>query len=310
LSTGATSPGRRFLHVCYCCAETTDATPLFVDGLAMRCTMSSPTSSQSGSTLGLDGDVVSGADFVYDARGPRISPAIEVQAWVDPPVVGTPYHDPTAVGVHALGFSVPDLGAAVGRLQELGCTALGAGTSPFDTQWVSVRDGTGVTIDLVDDAAVPAGETRMRHLRITVSDLAASLTWYEGLGFSLVDRGTIDDASFLGLDGKVRADVARLRLPDEPYEVLLVQWHEPRSHGRHYRQANHAGLYRAAIGVDDTRASYEAMSSEGWIFDRAPASIELTGTPVPDMWICFLSDPDGITYELVERPRSVFRPER
>lgn len=69
-------------------------------------------------------------------------------------------------------------------------------------------------------------------------------------------------------------------------------------------------VYRAAIGVDDTRASYEATSSEGWLFDRAPASIELTGTPVPDMWICFLSDPDGITYELVERPRSAFRPER
>jgi len=26
------------------------------------------------------------------------------------------------------------------------------------------------------------------------------------------------------------------------------------------------------------------------------------------MWICFLSDPDGVPFELVERPRSAFRP--
>jgi catechol 2,3-dioxygenase-like lactoylglutathione lyase family enzyme len=309
VSTVATSPARRFLHVCYCCADSTEVTSLFVNGLTMRCTMASPTMRQSGSTLGLDGDVVHGADFVYDARGPRTSPAIEVQAWVDPPLVGTPQVDPTAVGLHALGFSVPDLGAAVALLQELGCTLLGAGTSPFDAQWSSLRDATGVTIDLVADGSVPADETRMRHLRATVSDLAASVSWYEGLGFAVVATSTIGDASFLGYEGKVRATVVRMRLPDEPYEAMLMQWHKPRSHGRHYPEANHAGVFRAAFGVDDTRASYEAMSSAGWTFDRAPASIELTGTPVPDMWICFLSDPDGITYELVERPRSAFRPE-
>lgn len=50
------------------------------------------------------------------------------------------------------------------------------------------------------------------------------------------------------------------------------------------------------------------MTAAGVSFDRAPTSIELRGTPVPDMWICFLSDPDGVPFELVERPRSAFRP--
>ena len=73
------------------------------------------------------------------------------------------------------------------------------------------------------------------------------------------------------------------------------------------RDPNHAGLFRTAIGVDDTRAAHRAMSAAGWTFDRAPMRIELKGTLVPDMWICFLSDPDGVPFELVERPRSAFR---
>jgi catechol 2,3-dioxygenase-like lactoylglutathione lyase family enzyme len=36
-------------------------------------------------------------------------------------------------------------------------------------------------------------------------------------------------------------------------------------------------------------------------------TIALHGTPVADMWIAFLRDPDGIPVELVERPRSAFR---
>jgi catechol 2,3-dioxygenase-like lactoylglutathione lyase family enzyme len=61
-----------------------------------------------------------------------------------------------------------------------------------------------------------------------------------------------------------------------------------------------------AVGVDDTREAYEAMLAEGWEFDRAPTAISLQGTPVPTMWICFLSDPDGIPFEFVQRPRAAF----
>ena len=94
---------------------------------------------------------------------------------------------------------------------------------------------------------------------------------------------------------------------DEPLELLLIEWRSPRSHGRHYAQPNHAGLYRVALCVDDTRATYSAMSRAGWEFDLMPVAVELDGTAVPMMWICFLSDPDGMPYELVERPRSAFR---
>ena len=301
-------PVRRFLHVCYCCADKSLATTMLTEGLSLHHAWTSPTARQSAAILGLAEDVVSGTDFVFDPRGPRTSPAIEVQEWLEPAVFGAPYDDATAVGVQALGFSVPDVTAAVRRLQASGSTMVGTGTSPLGPRWTTLRDATGVTIDLVGDPSIPTDESRMRHLRITVSDLAASVRWYEAIGFDVVDEVTFEDGSFLGLDGDVRADAARLRLPDEPYEALLVQWRTPSSHGRHYSEPYHAGLYRAALGVDDTRAAYASMATAGVTFDLEPVEVELAGTPVPDMWICFLSDPDGVPYELVERPRSSFRP--
>ena len=301
-------PARRFLHVCYCCADLDAVTGSLVEGLGLQRTMGTSIGSQSGAILGIDRDVTSGANFVYDARGPRRSPAIEVQGWIDPPLVGRPHDDPASIGLQALGFSVPDPRAAAEQLGRHGCTVVGSGPSPVGTEWWSLRDRTGVTIDLVADASLTAGESRMRHLRLTVADLRSSVPWYEGVGFDLVAESSLRDASFLGEAGETRAVTVSLRLPDEPYEVVLVEWLKPRSHGRHYDEPNHAGLFRAALGVDDTRASYEAMSAGGWVFDRPPTSVALTGTPVPDMWICFLSDPDGIPYELVERPRASFRP--
>jgi catechol 2,3-dioxygenase-like lactoylglutathione lyase family enzyme len=250
--------------------------------------------------------VTSGAAFVYDARGPRTSPAIEVQNWANPLPVGAPRSDPTAVGLHALGFSVPDLTDTVCRLQSLGCTVLGSATSPFGLHWATLADPTGVRIDVVDDATMSPGTSRLRHVRATVTDLSTSVSWYQRLGFEVVGRNALDDGSFLGLEGQIQAEAVWLRLPDEPFEVLLIGWRSPRSHGCHYAQPNHAGLYRVAVCVDDARASYWAMSRTGWRFDRPPVAVKLDGTSVPTMWICFLCDPDGIPFELVERPRSAF----
>jgi catechol 2,3-dioxygenase-like lactoylglutathione lyase family enzyme len=301
-------PARRFLHVCYCCSDTGPVTAFLVEGLAMRWVMGTPVERSSGAILGLPDEVEGAADFVYDARGPRTSPAIEVQSWIDPPLTGRPVDDPTAVGIQSLGVSVPDLPLATERLLGLGCTVVGTGRSPFGTDWTTLRDATGVTLDLVADAAVPEDETRMRHLRITCTDLEASLPWYEGMGFAVLATEPLKDATFLGGADAVDAEAARLRLPDEAFEAVLVQWRDPASHGRHTPHPHHAGLYRTAVGVDDTRASYAALTAAGCTFDRAPMPIELRGTPVPDMWICFLSDPDGVPFELVERPRDAFRP--
>jgi catechol 2,3-dioxygenase-like lactoylglutathione lyase family enzyme len=295
--------------VCYCCTK--DELPSVVDLMTahfgFRHTMSTPEEATDGSVLGLSGKMTNATAFVYDHRGPRTSPAIEVQAWIDPPLEGSPSNDPTDTGIQALGIAVADLDAAITHLESAGCTIVGRARSPFDETWATVRDTTGVMVDLIErPGAEPA---RLAHIRVGSRDHERSLRWYGGLGFEEVGRAEVTDGTFLGIEGGADASVVRLRLEEEPFEVVLLEWRAPEpTRLRHPEQANSAGLFRAALRVEDTRAAHGDLVSAGYEFDRDPMLVELHGTPVPDMWICFLSDPDGVPYELVQRPRSAFRP--
>lgn len=300
-------PARRFLHICYCCADDQAVAQFFVDGLDMRQVMRTTDQYDPGTILGLDYDIRSVGNFVYDRRGPRTSPAIEVQGWYDPTPLGEPPADGLQLGVNALGFAVPSVEAAIARLTGLGCTVVADGSSPTDTRSAALRDPRNVTLDLVEDPSLADGETQLHHLRINVASIDESLPFYEMLGFRLLARDTFTDGAFAGVDGAVEAEVASLRLPDEPFEVRLIEWTTPASHGAHPTDPFHAGIFRAALGVDDTRASHDYLTGTGATFDRPPMQVELSGTPVPDMWITFISDPNGIPYEFVQRPRSSFR---
>src|SRR5437016_1538780 len=103
---------RRFLHCCYCCDDLLSATRFLTDGLDLDAFMQTADGPFDGSVLGLEGQVEAKACFAYDHRGPRTSPAIEVQAWVDPPAQGEAHTSPRAVGVQALGIAVRDLATA------------------------------------------------------------------------------------------------------------------------------------------------------------------------------------------------------
>jgi catechol 2,3-dioxygenase-like lactoylglutathione lyase family enzyme len=303
-----TRPAGRFLHICYCCADAERATRFFVEALGMRNTMRTTEEATSGDIFGLPHPIVSMASFVYDARGPRVGPAIEVQGWRDPAPIGEAYREPNHVGIQALGCSVPDLAEALERVEKLGAQRI----ARSQAAWLggateSVRTPDGHTLDLVERRELGAETCRLRHLRVTCSDLERSLAWYVGLGFERVETGPATAVGAFGVGAEATVNWARLRLPEEPFELVLTQWLSPASFGRHYSEPYHQGFYRAALRVEDTRAAYDAMRAEGWTFDRPPLLIALTGTPVPDMWITFSSDPDGIPYEFVQRPKSAFR---
>ena len=300
-------PARRFLHMCYCCDDTDAVVRFYESALDLKEVMRNPLHPSDGSLLGLEGEIVSGAAFVYDRRGPRTSSSLEVQQWVSPRMIGEPMSDPTHVGMQSLGFTVPDLDRGIERCGTHGASVLHRGVTPWGTESVVLADPFGTRFDLSAESGLEEGQSRLRHLRITVTSLDRSLPWYRGMGFADVDEYEFSDGSFLGVIGG-RGRVARLRLPDEACRVDLYEWIDPRSHGRHPVAANTAGLYRTAVGVDDTRASYERFLAEGWTFEREPRQVELGGTNVPDMWICFLNDPDGVPFEFVQRPRSAFRP--
>jgi glyoxylase I family protein len=300
-------PARRFLHICYCCDDDQAVAQFLVDGFDLVPVMRTADQYNPGTVLGLDYEVHSIGNFIFDRRGPRTSPAIEVQGWYDPVTVGSPPADGLHMGINALGFAVPSVDDAVQRLTALGCTVVADGDSPTDARSATLRDVRGVTLDVVEDDSLQQGESQIHHLRINVTSIDESLPFYDMLGFELLARDPFTDGAFAGVDGDVVAEVASLRLPDEPFEVRLIEWTAPTSHGEHPTVPFHAGIFRAALGVDDTRASYDFLTGTGATFDREPLQVELAGTPVPDMWITFITDPSGIPYEFVQRARSIFR---
>ncbi len=308
----STVEARRFLHCCYSCDDLSAANGFLTDGLGLHIFMQVEEQPFDGTVLGLEGMVDAQACFAYDHRGPRTSPAIEVQAWVDPPAAGEPHTSPLEVGPQAFGIAVGDLDAAVARAERAGASVVGRsdGAGLFGAAAVTIRDPNRITFDLVQGADASADESRLSHLRVSCRDLDASVGWYEQLGFAVRSRSDeiiIDEAAF-GVAG--RAAVADLTLPDEPMGLLVMQWLDPGPVGTHYSCANHRGIYRVALGVDDTRAAVQALEASDVPITRQPELLELAGTPVPDMWIAFLADLDGVPVELVERPRSAFRDAR
>jgi catechol 2,3-dioxygenase-like lactoylglutathione lyase family enzyme len=300
-------PARRFLHICYCCDDVEGPTAMFVEGLGLKNTMRTTDEYNPGDIFSMDRMIRSQASFVYDQRGPRTSPAVEVQCWTDPKPLGEASTDPFEVGIKAIGFAVTDIDATTTRLVRLGCAVIARGRSPFEANTVMLRDPKGITLELVEDQHLGDRPSQMHHLRVTATNLDASISFYESLGFGVLERDAIEGGSWVGADATATGLFARMRLPDEPTELHLVEWTSPSSHGRHYAEPFHAGIYRAALAVDDTRASYKIMSEAGAVFEREPLPVELKGTPVPDMWITFIQDPDGAAYEFVQRPRSAFR---
>jgi catechol 2,3-dioxygenase-like lactoylglutathione lyase family enzyme len=215
------------------------------------------------------------------------------------------------VGLQAFGVAVADAAAAHERLVHLGCRPVGEVQDAKETlggRAAALRDPLGIGVDLVESAGLDEGATRLCHLRATCRDVDRSVDWYADLGFELLARHERIELPprLLGpVPGRVRA--AWMRLPDEPLSLVLLQWLDPPSAGRAYAEPNHVGLYRVAVAVDDTRDAVRRFERAGRPIERPPRLVELAGTKVPDMWIAFVCDPDGIPVELVERPRSAFR---
>jgi catechol 2,3-dioxygenase-like lactoylglutathione lyase family enzyme len=282
---------RRVLHACWVCDDVDVVTRVLTEGLDLVVTMRTNGGPGDGSVLGFEGTIEAETVFVYDRRGPRTSPAIEVQDWRQPSPTGTPYADPREIGIHAIGVAVPDVASTLGRLKAFGCTPDPHAFSPAGR---TVTAPGGVRIDLVEDPTLD--ESRIHHLRMTCGDLDRSVQWYESIGFGVLDTHESTSSRF-----------ARVRLPDEPMALVLVEWLDPPSRGRPYSVANHRGLCRLALGVEDTRGAVAELEASGKPIYRPPQLVELTGTNVPGLWVAFLRDPDGVPVELVERPRSAFR---
>jgi catechol 2,3-dioxygenase-like lactoylglutathione lyase family enzyme len=306
-------PCGRFLHMNLNVVDAEASRRFYeqVTGTTLR--MRAERSPEPGTALELgDGLVDTEVLFLYDGRGPRASPALEIVEWIDPRTAGLAYDDATHPGMQGLGYTVASLDASRQLVEPLGGRVVTESKQSVfiddGLRCLVVVDPDGVVVELVE--AAPAETPRALGLRASVSDLAASLEFYRAIGFAVVSPpATVTLPAGQcgpGQDSGATVQLARLALPHDtpPHQLVLVQWgagERRRAHGH----ANDRGLYRMALQVENATEASELVGMRGYAY-RGPFDLGVPGTPVAKLLISFFRDPDGMLVEFVERPGSAF----
>jgi catechol 2,3-dioxygenase-like lactoylglutathione lyase family enzyme len=223
-----------------------------------------------------------------------------VLEWETPATTGAHPAEPHHIGISSLGYTVPSIDQVRAKAARRGRPWTELAAWPVrGSASVAARttDLDGVPIELTESA----GEAPVfSHLRINVTELDASVAWYERLGFTA--KATARSAK---ADDAVLSYASMITEGDPSFSIELTQWEDPKGTGLAASPAYHRGLYRIALGVDDVNAGYETLAAAGPL--NAPEFVELPGTRLGGVTVLFLRDPDGVVVELVGRSRSHMR---
>jgi catechol 2,3-dioxygenase-like lactoylglutathione lyase family enzyme len=290
------------LHTNLNTVDVSAAAGFYAEVLDLRPGMKTARTAADGRALGVAGAPVTECWFLYDHRGPRTAPAVEVLEWEAPATTGAHPAEPYHIGISSLGYAVPSLETVRAKAARHGrpWTELAAWPAHGGaTTAARTTDLDGVPIELTERA----GEAPVfSHLRINVTDLDASAAWYERLGFAAKAA-----ARSAAADDAVLSYASMVTEGDPSFSLELTQWEDPKGTGLAASPAYHRGLYRIALGVDDVQAAYEQLAAVAGGPLSAPEFVELPGTRLGGVTVLFLRDPDGVVVELVGRSRSHMR---
>src|SRR3984885_12988888 len=246
------------LHTNLNTVDVAAAAAFYADVLGLRPGMKTARTAADGRALGVAGAPVTECWFLYDHRGPRTAPAVEVLEWETPATTGAHPAEPHHLGISALGYAVPsiDLVRLKAALYRRPWTELAAwpvrGTA---TAAARTTDLDGVPIELTELAG---GEAAVfSHLRINVTDLDASVAWYQRLGFTV--KAT---ARSVKTADAVLSSASMVTEGDPSLSLELPQREDPKPAGLASSPAYHRGLYRIALGVDDVNSAYETLAAD------------------------------------------------
>jgi len=292
------------LHTNLNTVDVAAAASCYADVLGLSPGMKTARVAADGRALGVEGAPVTECWFLYDHRGPRAAPAIEILEWETPATVGAHPAEPYHIGISSFGYAVPSLDKTRRRAEAHGLPWSELDGWPV-RGWIGaaarMTDLDGVSVEVVErDVDAPA----FSHLRINCADLDASVAWYARLGFATEVAARSVDA-----DGAVLSYASLVTDGDPSFSLELTQWEDPKGTGLASSPAYHRGLYRIALGVDDVHAAYDALGlgSHGL---PAPEFVELPGTKLGGVVVLFMRDPDNVVVELVGRPRSAMTARR
>jgi catechol 2,3-dioxygenase-like lactoylglutathione lyase family enzyme len=288
---------RRFLHVNYNCRDAATLEHFYNEVFGLRTVMRSVSGPGEGPPFGLYEEIECAVTFLYDHRGGRRSCSLELIEWRQPaPTSGAPYPYPWYVGIQSVAYSASDLDAVGAAAEALGASILRRGDA-----WLLLSDPEGLPVEVIQ----ADGPSELVYIRVVCGDLERSAAWYSRLGFTEQPLQTAPGDEIWPGDEEHRISGERCVVgSDDPsFGIVFTSWSGTQPNGRTYGTPYHQGLYRMATAVDDIHQSYEALRDAG-LARQTPHTFQLRGSKLTDgLTILFLQDPDGITVELVDRPR-------
>ena len=247
--------------------------------------------------------------------GAENTTGIDLLKWRVPFNPEPPYARPNHLGMAYATLMTADLMSDYAYLQARGVTFL---TAPYGTpgnRFVFMRDPDGIYLKL-EESPIPqlrseGGEGSQTHILgmpyigINVSDVEASVGFYERFGYSSVrwiNEQTLsaEESAAWGFDQPVRyrgADIAITR--GDHHRIRLLQWLEPFDPEPAYPPPiNHKGINRLALTVPDVERATRILKEQGvpFLSDVAPCC---SGTDTDTGGIVHAIDPDGVFLELV-----------
>jgi len=297
----STKLARRFLLVTLNTAAADVAQEFYRECLGLEVQMrTDPDAAFDGTILGLSGDVRCDTRFFYDGRGPGASCGIELCQWLDPPTAPAPQvgagdlPGAARVGLSRLAFRVADRERTVAAIADRGFDIVERATIGVITDGPAalVCDADGVLVEIGD--LLPTASRHRVHfdgVAVSCADLQTSLNFYMQIGF-------------VPVSGPPRAGLTRLVLPEDNEVMRLCLTQHPASDTCVPRRPNQRGLSGYALRVSSITAAI-AATPDG-IAVRGPVVWPLPDTPTHGLTVAFMTDPDGVVCEYVERPLSPF----
>jgi catechol 2,3-dioxygenase-like lactoylglutathione lyase family enzyme len=152
-------------------------------------------------------------------------------------------------------------------------------------------------------ASSPAEDARMSHVGVAVADLEATTRFYtEGLGFEAGPSFESGDETAAVSEVQPPMRMTLRYLTKGGFRLGIMGWDTPALQGTASQFRNQKGLTHLSFEVDDVEATQARLLDLG---GRAipGARMELGGTP-PAVIVVFVTDPDGIRIELLQRRKT------
>jgi catechol 2,3-dioxygenase-like lactoylglutathione lyase family enzyme len=293
--------GARIFHVNVNCTRLERSLGFYRDALGLSAaTHTAPGAPQPGTAFGLD-HAQWDAWILTGARGFE-GGAVDLLEWIEPRPVGAPPATGATSGFQRLGFSVSDLDATITRVVARGGTVtepahdvdLGGG---HKIRVAHCADPDGVRVELFE-----AGTSSLSFVAVCCADLDASLAWYQALGFRELVRMDHDGVGGVAFGLDAPASISEVVLAPEgggDVSLILVGFTHPPVRFEAARPANHVGIWRAALLVDDLDAVIGDLERAGIARISPPVEMAM-GEGLPELRFACLRGPDREVLELIE----------